>query len=98
MVNDGLETCSHNHTATSVLFQRQMTDAKQLTAIFLNELVSGFIVWPGFKIAPRTLGGTLNFCPAMKVEFLLLPVVRDESFRKFWLCPNLQVVTAPEIE
>jgi len=31
-------------------------------------------------------------------EVLLLQVVRDESFRKFWLCPNLQVVTAPEID
>lgn len=55
-------------------------------------------VWPDFKVAPRTLGGTLSFSPAMEAELLLLPVVRDESVRKFWLCPNLQVVTAPEIE
>lgn len=55
-------------------------------------------IWPNFKVVPRTLGGTLSFSTAMGAQVLLLPVVRDESFRKFWLCPNLQVVAVPEIE
>lgn len=25
---------------------------------------------------------------------MLFPVDRDESFRKFWVCPNLQVMTS----
>lgn len=52
-------------------------------------------LWPGFQVAPRTLGGTLSFSPAMGAEFLLFPVDRDESFRKFWVCSNLQVMTTP---
>lgn len=71
-------------------------DAKQLKAVFQNELVSAFRIHPNVKVVPRT-EGTLS-CSAMEAEFLLLPVFRDESFRKFCLCPNLQVVTAPEIE
>lgn len=52
-------------------------------------------LWPGFQVAPRTLGGTLSFSPAVGAVFLLYPVGRDESFRKFWVCSNLQVMTIP---
>lgn len=52
-------------------------------------------MWPRVKVAPRTLGGTLRSSTAMGAEVLWLPVVRDESFRKFWFGPNLQVVTVP---
>lgn len=52
-------------------------------------------LWPDFQVAPGTLGGTLSFSPAMAAEYLLCPVDWDESFRKFWVCSNFQVMTIP---